>query len=101
MAIDLTTAERRQMGDRLRAARTAANLPIRAVARATGMSYTAVGAWERDGYLPNPEAMAVLADLYHLPAGVLFAEYHARRAEVLAPLDGLDTSGRRATARSA
>jgi transcriptional regulator with XRE-family HTH domain len=94
MGIDLSTAERRRMGDRLRAARYAADLPIRAVAVEVGMSYTAVAAWERNGYLPPEHARVTLARLYGLPEVALFAEYHARRAEVLAPLADTDTHRR-------
>jgi len=86
MAIDLTSAERRRMGDRLRAARNLTDLSLRAVGEKVGLSLTAVGEWERRGYTPPPAAQAILADLYDVPEAVLFAEYHRRRAQLLAAL---------------
>jgi transcriptional regulator with XRE-family HTH domain len=87
MAIDLTSAERRAMGDRLRAARVSRDLAQREVARHTGKSRNAVAAWERVGYVPDASTRAILADLYGMAETRLFAEYHTRRAELLAPLD--------------
>jgi transcriptional regulator with XRE-family HTH domain len=81
MAVDLTQAERRQMGDRLRSARNAADLSIREVAEAVGNSLTAAWSWERYGYLPAPATRTALAALYGIPESALFAEV----AEHLAP----------------
>ena len=63
------------MGDRLRAARDAADLSVRQVAEAAHMSTTAAWSWEKHGYLPPPRAVrAVLADLYDIDEADLFAE---------------------------
>ena len=67
------------MGARIRAARYAANLSLREVAEAAGMSLGAVVGWERYGYVPPDHARAALAALYGYPEAELFAEYHARR----------------------
>jgi len=45
------------------------------------------------GYTPDADTRATLAELYGVAEVRLFAEYHARRAELLAPLDDLDDDG--------
>jgi transcriptional regulator with XRE-family HTH domain len=76
--LELSADERRRMGDRLRAARWAANLTQQQVADAVGRSRTAARYWEREGFLPNdPKIRAALARVLDQPERVLFAEYFA------------------------
>lgn len=56
--------ERVTFGERLKAAREAAGLSQAEVARRLDISRQAVGQWEAGGATPNPETLAMLADMY-------------------------------------
>lgn len=56
--------ERVTFGERLKAARETAGLSQAEVARKLGITRQAVGQWEAGVATPNPETLAMLADMY-------------------------------------
>ena len=65
------------IGERLRMAREAAGLSLRAVAEETGMSHTAVSKYEKDRMTPDSSALVRLAQAYGVKV-----EYFFRPVEV-------------------
>jgi transcriptional regulator with XRE-family HTH domain len=81
----LNPAERAAMGEQLHAARWEANLSIRSLAAAVGVSSNAVAKWEH-GSLPGDATRRRLAGLFGVPEIDLFAKYEARMAALRARL---------------
>ena len=81
--LEISAADRRRMGDRLRAARWSAGLSQRQIGKAVGRSATAARYWEVMGFVPDDaEVRAALATLLGIPERVLFAEYYVLVDEV-------------------
>lgn len=78
MTFRLSKADRRAMGDRLKAARNLAGYSARSAALEVPCSTTSIVEWEAGRVLPRPETRARLAELYGVDEARLFAEELAR-----------------------